>query len=103
MLPLIAMHRDAIADLCRQFQVRRLDLFGSAARGSDFDSDRSDIDFIVEYRPDDGGPSLRDFLSLRQGLATLLGRDVDLTASGAVRNPYIMADIDRSRTPIYAA
>ena len=34
-----------IADLCRTFGVRRLDVFGSAVR-EDFDPARSDVDFL---------------------------------------------------------
>jgi uncharacterized protein len=37
MLPLIAERRSDIAALCRRFGVRRLAVFGSAARGDDFD------------------------------------------------------------------
>ncbi|MFV3126291.1 nucleotidyltransferase family protein [Niveispirillum sp. KHB5.9] len=103
MLPLIDKHREDIAELCRRFQVRRLDVFGSAARGDDFDPARSDIDFIVEYQSDNGAPSLQEFLSLRQGLRNLLGREIDLTAAGAIRNPYIRADIDGSRKQVYAS
>jgi predicted nucleotidyltransferase len=40
--------RAAIAELCRCFHVRRLDLFGSAAREADT-SDTPDIDLLVEY------------------------------------------------------
>jgi hypothetical protein len=36
-LPFIAAQRAQIAELCRRFHVRRLDLFGAAARGTDFD------------------------------------------------------------------
>lgn len=103
MLPLIATRRDDIAALCRRFHVRRLDVFGSAARGYDFDPTRSDIDFIVEYQADSDGPSLQEFLSLRKGLSDLLGHAVDLTGAAAVRNPYVRADIERSRVPVYAA
>jgi hypothetical protein len=38
----IAQHRADIAALCRRFGVRRLDVFGSAARGADFEPERSD-------------------------------------------------------------
>jgi hypothetical protein len=103
MLPLIATRQNDIAALCRRFHVRRLDIFGSAARGHDFDPARSDIDFIVEYQADGDGPSLQEFLSLRQGLSDLLGHAVDLTSAGSVRNPYVRADIERSRVPVYAA
>jgi predicted nucleotidyltransferase len=33
----------------------------------------------------------------------LFGRDVDLVAPSAIRNPYIKADVERSRTLVYAA
>jgi uncharacterized protein len=49
---LIAAQRPAIASICRRYQVRRLEVFGSAARGADFDPERSDADFLVEFAPD---------------------------------------------------
>ena len=48
MIGQIKFHREELQALCRRFHVRRLDLFGSAARG-DFDPVRSDIDFLVEF------------------------------------------------------
>jgi hypothetical protein len=45
MLKLIEEHRVEIAGLCRKHGVKRLELFGSAARG-DFDPGRSDVDFF---------------------------------------------------------
>ena len=47
----IASRRSELNDLCRRFGVRRLDLFGSAAR-DDFDPARSDLDFLVEFDRD---------------------------------------------------
>jgi predicted nucleotidyltransferase len=49
MLQLIEMRRSDIAELCRRFHVNRLEVFGSAARGSDFDPARSDVDLLVTY------------------------------------------------------
>ena len=43
----IASKRDEIVAVCRSYGVERLDIFGSAARGTDFDPDRSDADFQV--------------------------------------------------------
>jgi uncharacterized protein len=51
MLPLIAERRSEITDICRRFGVRRLAVFGSAARGEDFDPARSDLDFLVKFHP----------------------------------------------------
>ena len=47
----ILRHRDTLAALCRQYGVARLDVFGSAARGVDFDPARSDVDLLVEFAP----------------------------------------------------
>ena len=46
MLPLIEMHQSGIAEICWRFHVSRLDVSGSAARGSDFDPARSDVDLL---------------------------------------------------------
>ena len=50
MIAEILSHREELDELCRRFHVRRLDLFGSAA-GDDFDAERSDLDFLVEFEP----------------------------------------------------
>jgi predicted nucleotidyltransferase len=47
----ILRHRDTLAALCRRHGVARLDVFGSAARGVDFDLARSDVDLLVEFAP----------------------------------------------------
>jgi hypothetical protein len=45
------MPSDVLPELCRRFHVRRLDLFGSAATGHNFDPVRSDLDFLVSFEP----------------------------------------------------
>jgi hypothetical protein len=51
MIDATALHRQKLQAICRSFHVRRLDLFGSAAR-DDFDPEHSDFDFIVEFERD---------------------------------------------------
>jgi hypothetical protein len=51
MHPLIQEKRADIAALCRRYRVRHLEVFGSAARGDDFDLASSDADFLVELNP----------------------------------------------------
>ncbi len=99
---IFADQRATIEELCRRFHVRRLDAFGSVLR-DDFDPVRSDIDLLVEYDPAHGTPSFKEYLALRDALTEALGRSVDLVMAGAVRNPYIRADIEATRTQIYAA
>lgn len=102
MIPLLQSRRADIAALCRRFHVRRLDVFGSAAREGDF-SDDSDIDLLVEYEPDHGPLRLEDYFDFRDALTALLGRKVDLVVANVVRNPYIRASIERSRQPLHGA
>jgi hypothetical protein len=103
MVPLIEAHRADIAEVCRRFHVQRLDVFGSAARGTDFDPARSDVDLLVTYEPDLPRPGLVEYFGLRDELAAILGRPVDLVMAGAVRNPFIRADIEQARELLYAA
>ena len=101
MLPLIAERQSEIAALCRRFSVRRLAVFGSAARGEDFDLQRSDVDFAVAFERADA--SLDEFLALRDALAAAVGRPVDLVMDGSVRNPFILAGIQRSAETVYGS
>jgi predicted nucleotidyltransferase len=95
-------HRDAIEELCRRYAVRRLEAFGSAVRG-DFDPATSDVDFLVEFRdPGPTGPA-DAYFGLLEGLQEVLGREVDLVVISAVKNPYLLQSIERSRTLLYAA
>ncbi len=89
-----------IDDLCRRFHVQRLDLFGSAARETDF-REESDIDLIVDYDPAFAPPPLADFFALRDALLELLGRKTNLIMAGAVRNPFLSAAIERSRKRLH--
>jgi uncharacterized protein len=68
----------------------------------DFDPDRSDVDLLVEYEADAEVTLATDF-ALREALAELLGRPVDLVVAGAVRIRYIKAEIEATRELVYAA
>ncbi len=103
MNPLIEQHQEAIRALCREYGVARLELFGSAATDQ-FDPDRSDIDFIVDYAPEtDLGPWLKHYFEFKERLEALLGRPVDLVMAGAMRNPYFIRSVNESRRLLYAA
>lgn len=102
MHPAIARHRTGISAICQRYRIRRLDVFGSAARADDFDTDHSDADFLVEFAPD-ATVGLDAFFGAKAELEKLLGRGVDLVEPGAIRNPFVLASINRSREPVYAA
>lgn len=103
MIPQLKAKSTELARLCRDYGVARLEVFGSAA-GESFDANRSDVDFLVEFLPDvDLGPWLTRYFDLRDELARLLGRSVDLVMISALRNPYFIREVNRTRELLYAA
>ena len=96
-------HREMLTALCHRYGVVRLEVFGSAASGADFDPAKSDADFLVEFEKVSGLSALDQFLGFSEAMQRLLGRPVDLVEASAVRNPYVRATINRSKELIYAA
>jgi predicted nucleotidyltransferase len=92
---------NALASLCRQFDVRRLRLFGSAAT-DDFDPARSDVDFLVEFEEGVSlGPWLSRLTELKDALVELVGRDIDLVTPAALRESNFRAEAEKTLTTIY--
>lgn len=71
---LIQQHQAEIADVCRRYRVQQLDVFGSAARGQDFDPQRSDVDFLVEFQPGPNTGYARTYFEFQEALEQLVGR-----------------------------
>lgn len=101
MSPVIAEHATAVAELCRRHGALRLELFGSAASGTD--DVHSDLDFLVEFRPLPEGAYADAYFGLLEGLEALFHRPVDLVAASAIRNRYFRQSVDRTKTLLYAA
>lgn len=100
----IARHRSEIAALCRRFGVRRLDVFGSGARGTDFAPERSDLDFLVEFGAQD--QDLARFADFKEALEALLARRIDLVDRKAIvdsRNYIRRRHILTGAESLYAA
>jgi predicted nucleotidyltransferase len=102
MHPSLACHRHTIADLCRQYRVSRLEVFGSAVKDN-FDADRSDVDFLVEFQPLADGEHADAYFGLLESLKSLLSRPVDLVMTRAIHNRYFLEAIESTRTLVYAA
>ena len=99
----IASRQEELAGLCRRHGVARLEIFGSAARGADFDPETSDADFLVEFLPVSGLSLFDRYFDVKYALCDALGRPVDPVEFGAVQNPYLRAPIDESRELVHAA
>ena len=99
----IADRKKELAELCRRYDVVRLEVFGSAARGTDFDPKTSDVDFLVEFDPASELPPFHRHFDFVEALRNMLGRPVDLVEFGAIRNPFLRAAINKSREIVYAS
>jgi predicted nucleotidyltransferase len=88
-----------LAGLCRQYRVRELSLFGSAARG-EMRPD-SDIDLLVEFLPD-AEAGLLEHAGLMLELPRLLGRKVDLVSNNGLK-PRIRSSVLADARLVYAA
>ena len=102
MLDLIENHRPQITALCHKHGVRRLELFGSAAR-DDFDPATSDLDFFVEFLAYDAPTIADQWFGLQEDLESLLGHKVDLTSLRTAKDPYFLQVANRHRVSLYAA
>ena len=101
---IVERNRADIVALCRRFGVARLDVFGSAARGADFNRERSDIDLLVAFqRPD---ADLARFLDFQEALEALIGRSIDLVDREEIessRNYIRRRQILEGAEAVYAA
>ena len=104
MAPIIERNREAIVALCKRYGITRLDVFGSAARGTDFDEATSDADFF--YEMDWSRETLvDDYFEFIFALEDLLGRRIDLVSSRHVRQrkPQFFDIANADSLTLYAA
>jgi predicted nucleotidyltransferase len=83
---------------CRAFKVKRLDLFGSLARGEE--TAESDVDLLVEFEEPDLHLSKR-FFGLLHHLEDTLGCEVDLLTVNSLSNPYLRRRVLKEKMNIY--
>jgi len=102
MIPEIDEYRQQIEALCREHGVFQLAVFGSAATG-EYQPERSDLDFLVEFRPPLSAGYADRYFGLLEGLQELFKRPVDLVVETAIHNPYFREGVNRSKALQYAA
>lgn len=95
---ILEQHYDAIAELCRQYGVSKLDVFGSATR-ADFDPEQSDFDFVIDFA-DYGRGIARRFVEFADALEALLGRHVDLVFEERMK-PRFREAVDETREVVF--
>ena len=102
------MHRviednlDALRELCKQYRVTRLEVFGSAATDA-FDPAISDVDLLAQFDLNGSASALEQYIGFIQAAEQLLGCKVDLVNPTTIQNPYFQQGVDETRRPLYAA
>ncbi len=102
MIELIEQHRAELNELCRQYRVKTLEVFGSAADGT-WDPQGSDLDFLVDFLPMEPARHSRAYFGLWFAMKELFQHDIDLVETGAVENPYFLFSVNQTREVLYAA
>ena len=90
--------RRVVAPACQEFNVTRLDVFGSVARGESVE--RSDVDLLVEFR-DPATKAAKRFFGLLHKLEDALGCQVDLLTVSGLRNPFFKKRVLKERVLLY--
>jgi len=92
---------DEIRLLCQKNRVKSLYVFGSIL--TDQFTDKSDIDLIVDIDSIDPLEYSDFYFNLKFALEELLRREIDLLESRALKNPYLIDNINQSKTLLYAS
>jgi predicted nucleotidyltransferase len=98
MLDQIDVPAERIADSCRRWYIRKLAFFGSVLTDQ-FGPD-SDVDVLVEFEP--GHVPGLDFVDVRDELARILGRKVDLNTPQCLSR-YFRDQVVAGAEVVYAA
>lgn len=83
---------------CKEFNVKKLDIFGSLVRGEM--TSGSDVDLLVEFE----NPSLnlaKRYFGLLHRLEDTLDCEVDLLTISGLRNPYFRRRVLKEKITIY--
>lgn len=91
-----------LAEICQRRQVRRLDLFGSAA-GNQIDPGASDVDILVDFDSATPAQHADNFFGLQDDLENLFNSRVGLVEVKAIRNAVFRRAVEETKVTLYDA
>lgn len=95
----IQIHQNAIAQLCKKYNVEKLYVFGSIL--TDKFNDSSDIDFIVKFHQLDLSKYADNYFDLKFSLEEILKREIDLLEEKSIKNPHFLEVVNHQKQLIY--
>ena len=81
------------------YKVKTLYVFGSVL--SEKFTEKSDIDFIVDFESIDLKNYADNYFNLKFSLEDVFNRTIDLIEAKAIKNPYFKQSLERQRKLIY--
>jgi hypothetical protein len=100
MVSLVEKRLKYLEQLCLDFKVNRLDLFGSAANSNN-ESKIGDLDFIATFKDKTPGKYADQYLAFAEALESLFQCKVDLLTERSIRNPFFRQSVNSSRINLY--
>lgn len=88
-----------IKRLCALYNVKTLYAFGSVVY--DQLTDKSDVDFIVDFEAIDLNNYADNYFNLKFSLQHILKRSIDLIEEKAIKNPYFKQAVNNQRKLVY--
>ena len=88
-----------VKNLCPQYGVKSLDLFGSVARGDN--KKTSDMDFLVEFDDSDPKDYSKRFFGLLHSLEDIFHCNIDLLTVKSIRKKTLRNKIEKDRICLY--
>lgn len=95
----IELHNKKLRNLCEEFHVAELYVFGSVAKNNS--NNQSDIDFLVRFSGVDPMEYFDNYMDLKSALTTLFSREIDLVEVQTIKNPILKRAIDRDKIRVY--
>jgi len=88
-----------INKLCRQYQVKKLYVFGSALTNNF--NENSDVDLIVEFNTLAVEEYADNYFDFKFSLQNIVKRPIDLLEEKELKNPYFKNAVIKDRALIY--
>ena len=96
----IAKYHSRFEEICKKHKVKYLYAFGSST-SSNFDFQKSDLDFLVEIDVSDPIQKGETLISLWDTFEEVFNRKIDLLTESSIKNPYLKKSINSTKVLIY--
>lgn len=96
---IVEQNLSSVSELCRQYNVKNMYLFGSALTGQFTSS--SDVDLLVNFGNVNLYHYFDNYMELKDKLELLFQHSVDLIEEKTIKNPVLRRSIERNKKLIY--